>query len=151
MVTAYDREVEEILIKKLKKQYPSHKFIGEEESSAKHRVSELTNDPTWIIDPIDGTANFVRQFPLSCVSIGLTINKEIVLGIIYNPFLKELYTAIKGQGAYLNGKQIWTSKQTNIEKSVFNYELSLARSENYRDLYLYRLTHLISVVQGYLI
>ncbi|RZC43180.1 Inositol P domain containing protein [Asbolus verrucosus] len=60
LVTIYDRKVEEVLIEEIKKKFPSHKFIGEEESSAKSRVSELTDDPTWIIDPIDGTANFVR-------------------------------------------------------------------------------------------
>ncbi|XP_044262421.1 inositol monophosphatase 1-like [Tribolium madens] len=148
LVTIYDRKVEDVLIKEIKSKYPNHKFIGEEESSAKSEISQLTNDPTWIIDPIDGTANFVRNFPITCISIGLTINQEPVLGVIYNPFMDELYTAMKGQGAYLNGKRIFTSRQTDIQKSVLNYELSLARSEKHRELYLYRLTHLIAVIQG---
>lgn len=87
----------------------THRFIGEEESSLNNSIPQLTHDPTWIIDPIDGTANFVRQMPITCISVGLTINKEQVLGIIYNPFMDELYTAIKGKGAYLNGKQIHCS------------------------------------------
>lgn len=124
------------------------RFIGEEESSAKHEVSKLTDDPTWIIDPIDGTANFVRKFHITCISVGLTINKQQVLGIVYNPYLDQLYTAIKGQGAYLNGKRISTSGQNDISKSVFVYELSLAKSEKFRDLYIYRLKHLISAIQG---
>ncbi|CAH1379461.1 hypothetical protein MTP99_003289 [Tenebrio molitor] len=148
LVTIYDRKVEDILIKTIKKQYPTHKFIGEEESSAKSQISELTDDPTWIIDPIDGTANFVRGFPVTCISIGLTINKEQVLGIVYNPYMDEMYTAIKGQGAYMNGKRIYTNKQSDIQKTVINYEVSLARAEKYRDLYLYRFSHLIGVVQG---
>jgi len=148
LVTIYDRKVEEILIKQIKQEFPHHKFIGEEESSAKNHISELTDDPTWIIDPIDGTANFVRRFPLTCISIGLTIKKKQVMGIVYNPYMNELYTAIKGKGAYLNGKSIYTSRQDDIQRSVLNYELSLARSEKYRDLYLYRFSHLISVVQG---
>lgn len=66
-------------------------------------------DPTWIIDPIDGTSNFIRNMPITCISVGLVIEKEEVLGIVYNPYMKELYTAIKGKGAYLNGKRIFTS------------------------------------------
>lgn len=148
LVTVYDRKIEEILIRKIKERYPEHKFIGEEESSAKQEVSKLSNDPTWIIDPIDGTANFVRDFHISCISIGLTINKEQVLGIAYNPFTQELFTAIKGQGAYLNGKRIYTSGQREIGKSVMAYELSLAKSKKLRDMYLYRLKHLINAIQG---
>ncbi|KAJ3640710.1 hypothetical protein Zmor_027254 [Zophobas morio] len=148
IVTIYDRKVEDILIKAIKTKYPTHKFIGEEESSAKNYISELTDDPTWIIDPIDGTANFVRSFPITCISIGLTIKKEQVMGIIYNPFMEELYTAIKGQGAFLNGKRLQTSKQTNIQKCVLNYELSLARNDKLREMYLYRFSHLISAIMG---
>lgn len=70
----------------------------------------LTDDPTWIIDPIDGTSNFVRKLPMSCISVGLSVNKELCLGIIYNPFQNELYSAVKGQGAFLNGKRIRTSE-----------------------------------------
>jgi fructose-1,6-bisphosphatase/inositol monophosphatase family enzyme len=63
--------------------------------------------------------------------------------------MDEMYTAIKGQGAYMNGKRIYTNKQSDIQKTVINYEVSLARAEKYRDLYLYRFSHLIGVVQGY--
>lgn len=75
-------------------------------------MSELTNSPTWIIDPIDGTANFVRGLKDSCISIGLVINKEQTLGVVYNPFMNELYTAIQGQGAFLNGNRIVTNGAT---------------------------------------
>lgn len=90
------------------------RFIGEEESSAKNNISLLTNSPTWIIDPIDGTANFVKRMPITGISVGLTINKEQVLGIIYNPYMDELFTAIKGKGAYLNSKRIFTSGETGM-------------------------------------
>lgn len=91
--------------------YPFTRFIGEEESEV-NGIKKLTDDPTWIIDPIDGTANFVRGLKITCVSIGLVIKKVQTLGIVYNPFLDELYTAIRGQGAFLNGKRISTSGQT---------------------------------------
>ncbi|CAG8771548.1 2996_t:CDS:2, partial [Dentiscutata erythropus] len=76
-------------------------FIGEETKAAGNNY-EFTNKPTWIIDPIDGTTNFVQGFPFVAVSIGLTINKEPVVGVVFNPFLNELFTARKGHGAFLN-------------------------------------------------
>lgn len=72
----------------------------------------LTEDPTWVIDPIDGTTNFVHGFPLTCISIALAINKEVVLAIVYNPVYDHMFTARKGQGAYLNGERIYASKET---------------------------------------
>lgn len=86
------------------------RFIGEEESFLRGEKLILTDAPTWIIDPIDGTVNFVRKFPITCISVGLTIKKEQVLGIIYNPFLDEMYWAVKGKGAYFNGQKIKTSQ-----------------------------------------
>ncbi|CAH1967336.1 unnamed protein product [Acanthoscelides obtectus] len=126
------------------------RFIGEEESEASG-IPELTDDPTWIIDPIDGTANFIRQLRMSAVSVGLVIRKQQTLGIVYNPFTNECYTAIKGQGAFLNGKRIRTNGETDISKVVFAYEISLARNPKYLDLYMYRLKHLMRVVSGYVL
>lgn len=148
LVTEYDKRVEEKLIKKLKNKYPNHKFIGEEESAMSGKIATLTDDPTWIIDPIDGTSNFVRHFPITCISVGLTINKEQVLGIIYNPYMNELYIAKKGGGAYLNGNRILTNNCKDISKSVLNYELSLARNEKHREMYLRRFSKLITTIQG---
>ena len=87
-----------------------YRFIGEE-SVAAGAPCELTDAPTWIIDPVDGTMNFVHSLPFTAVSIGLYVNKEPVLGIVYNPILDRLYSAKKGQGAYLNGERIYTSGQ----------------------------------------
>lgn len=72
----------------------------------------LTTAPTWIIDPIDGTMNFVHSFPYTCISVGLWVNKQAEIGIVYNPVLDQMFTATKGQGAYLNGERIHTSGQT---------------------------------------
>ncbi|KAJ8974912.1 hypothetical protein NQ317_009841 [Molorchus minor] len=148
LVTIYDRKIEELLIKKIKQRWPNHKFIGEEESEV-NGIGNLTDDPTWIIDPIDGTGNFIRKLKITCISIGLVINKEQTLGIVYNPFMDELYTAIKGQGAYLNGKKMNTSGLKDIGKAIFNYEISIARKPSYYDLYMYRFKHLIKTVLGF--
>jgi len=80
--------------------------------TATQSIPELTDAPTWLLDPIDGTINFMHSFPQVCISIALTVCKEVILGIIYNPLNSELYSAIKGKGAFLNGKPIRTSKIT---------------------------------------
>ncbi|XP_050309213.1 uncharacterized protein LOC126745413 [Anthonomus grandis grandis] len=151
LITIYDQKIENIIVDKIKLTYPGHRHIGEEEvQKANDGVPELTDAPTWIIDPIDGTHNFVRKLPISCISVGLTINKEQVLGIVYNPYMDELYTAKKGMGAYLNGQRIYTSGCKDIRKSVMNYEMSIAnRNEEFYNLYMFRFKHLIKVVQGF--
>lgn len=146
-VTSYDIKIEHILHKQIKEKYPSHKFIGEE--SASNAKFILTNDPTWIIDPIDGTENFIHRLRLSCISVGMTINKEQIFGIVYNPFMDELFTAIKGNGAYLNGERIQVSGQKDYIQSFFNYEISMARTGSYYyNLYMFRLKHLMPKVMG---
>jgi len=93
------------------------RFIAEE--STGKELPELTDAPTWIIDPIDGTANFIHGFPHTCVVIGLAVKKEMVLGIVYNPILEQLFTARKGRGAFLNGKPIQVSKvQGNLSRDL---------------------------------
>ena len=73
--------------------------------------------PRWILDPLDGTTNFVHQFPIFCISLALEVNEEIVLGIIDMPMLNQTFTAIKGQGAFCNGKKISVSGCTEISKA----------------------------------
>ncbi|KAI9079931.1 hypothetical protein K1719_038177 [Acacia pycnantha] len=91
---------EDLIFNHLKKFYPTHKFIGEETTAALG-ATELTDEPTWIVDPLDGTTNFVHGFPFVCVSIGITIQKVPTVGVVYNPILNELFTAIHGRGAFL--------------------------------------------------
>ena len=87
-------------------------FIGEETVADTKETPVLTDKPTWIIDPIDGTINYINGNPNTCISVALAICKELVIGIIYNPIVSELYTAIKGQGAFLNDKPIKTTCNT---------------------------------------
>ncbi|KAK7063936.1 inositol-1-monophosphatase [Favolaschia claudopus] len=100
LVTEYDVRVEELVKKEIATKYPNFQFIGEESYSAGSR-SPLTDEPTFCVDPIDGTTNFVHGFPFVCISLGLIYKRRPVLGVIYNPFLDHLYTGIKGKGSYL--------------------------------------------------
>ncbi|CAH1109491.1 unnamed protein product [Psylliodes chrysocephalus] len=121
LVTKTDTEIENYLISGLSSNFPDHKFIAEE-SAAKQGETLLTDAPTWIIDPIDGTMNFVHSFPHSCISIALYINKEPAIGIVYNPILEQLFTARSGKGAFLNGKQIRVSNTTSLSKALIIIE-----------------------------
>ncbi|KAF8913164.1 hypothetical protein CPB84DRAFT_1841564 [Gymnopilus junonius] len=109
LVTEYDVKVEELVKKEINSRFPSFKFIGEESYSAGSRPP-LTDEPTFCVDPIDGTTNFVHGFPFACISLGLIYKRRPILGVIFNPFLDHLYTGIKGQGSYLikglNGKPL---------------------------------------------
>ncbi|RSH81128.1 uncharacterized protein EHS24_008562 [Apiotrichum porosum] len=95
-----DKAVEDFLVAKIAEKYPEHKFIGEET----YEGQEITDAPTWIVDPIDGTTNFIHGFPMVATSIGLAVGGEPVVGVVYNPFLDQLYSAAKGKGAFLNEK-----------------------------------------------
>ncbi|KAI9310601.1 inositol monophosphatase [Dichotomocladium elegans] len=101
LVTETDQAVEKFIKERLAAVYPDHKFIGEE-TMAEGVQTEFTDAPTWIVDPIDGTTNFVHSHPYVAVSIGLTIQKEPVVGVVYCPLTNELFSAAKGQGAFLN-------------------------------------------------
>ncbi|KAF9921199.1 hypothetical protein BGZ65_010562 [Modicella reniformis] len=101
LVTEWDQKVEKLVRKEITEKMKGHSFIGEETVAA-GETCILTDAPTWIVDPIDGTTNFVHGFPFVAISIGLTIGQEPVVGVIYNPILNQLFTAVKGQGAYLS-------------------------------------------------
>uniref|UniRef100_A0A336MXY0 Inositol-1-monophosphatase n=1 Tax=Culicoides sonorensis TaxID=179676 RepID=A0A336MXY0_CULSO len=128
VVTEYDKKVEEILMNGIKKKFPDHKFIAEE-SSYGNVLPELTDSPTWIIDPIDGTQNFTRNIRLVCISIGLVVNKQIVLSILYNPCMDEMYTAKKGQGAFLNNERIHVSSCKTFSDALFCFTLIPRRGQ----------------------
>ncbi len=107
LVTEYDKNIQEQLQIGLKKILPEAKFIGEEGSSDK-----LTEEGfTFVVDPIDGTTNFIKDYHHSAISVALLQGKDVVAGVVYNPFLNEIFHAIKGQGAFCNGKKISVSAQ----------------------------------------
>ncbi|XP_068603876.1 inositol monophosphatase 1-like [Brachionichthys hirsutus] len=126
LVTETDQKVERLIISSIKEKYPTHSFIGEE-SVAAGAPSVLTDDPTWIIDPIDGTTNFVHRFPFVSVSIGFTVMKEIEFGIVYSCMEDKMYTARKGKGAFCNGLPIKVSGQKDISQSLVLTEMGFKK------------------------
>ncbi|KAK3893186.1 hypothetical protein Pcinc_002989 [Petrolisthes cinctipes] len=147
LVTESDKAVEKMLISGLSSAFPDHKFIGEE-SVAGGEKCVLTSEPTWIIDPIDGTMNFVHSFPYTCISVGLWVDKKAEIGIVYNPILEQMFTATKGEGAYLNGERIHTSGQTELSQSLVFAEMGTSHDPVKVDTVLTNLTTLMTKVHG---
>ncbi|KAI9015083.1 hypothetical protein BC832DRAFT_524984, partial [Gaertneriomyces semiglobifer] len=105
LVTQTDTKVEALIFSTLRQKYPSHKFVGEESVSASEdKKTGIADDdvPTWVIDPVDGTTNFVHGFPFVAVCIALVLNRVPIVGVVYNPILDEMFHAVRGQGAKLN-------------------------------------------------
>ena len=109
-VTNCDKKVEKILIDELLKARPNYSILSEE-------IGEINNDDSfkWIIDPIDGTFNFLHGVPHFAISVGLEHNKEIICGIIYDPIKDEMFTAEKGNGSYLNNQRMRVSSRSKLE------------------------------------
>ncbi|EDW79466.1 uncharacterized protein Dwil_GK20398 [Drosophila willistoni] len=125
LLTTTDNVVEHMIMAAIMRRYPDHKFICEEAvSQTETGQVELTNTPTWIIDPIDGTMNFVHHFPYYCISVALLVDKETEFGIVYNPPMKDCYSARRGMGAHLNGDPIVTSGQLKLEHAMILQEYS---------------------------
>lgn len=124
---------------------PNFRFIAEESDTAKNVV---TDDPTWIIDPIDGTNNYVQRIPFVAISVAFVCKKEICFGITYNPILNEFYEARLGHGAFLNGKPIRCSNIDQLKDATIGHEVSLIRVEKYRERNLKQVTAFASASHG---
>ncbi len=103
-VTKYDVAVQDFLFRELGKAFPEAEFVGEEGESNLESQSLR-----FIIDPIDGTTNFMQDYRCSCISVALCKENEIIAGVVLNPYSDEIFSAEKGKGAYLNGKKISVS------------------------------------------
>jgi myo-inositol-1(or 4)-monophosphatase len=130
LVTEIDRRCEELIVQRLGDAFPEHGFLAEETGS---RVS--SSPYKWIIDPLDGTTNYAHGFPWFCVSIALECDGLIILGVIYHCMMDELFTAVKGEGAYLNGNRIRVSDRTPLRRSLlatgFPYDRTSDNENNF--------------------
>lgn len=123
IVSEVDIEAENEIIGTLRKHYPHHYFSSEEAGKVK-RENSLSNRYEWIIDPIDGTINFVSGLPFFSTSIALQRNGKILLGVILNHHSGEIYTSIAGRGSFLNGKKLRVSEKHDLGDCVFSFMLT---------------------------
>ena len=115
-VTEVDQAAEEAIIDVLKKAYPDHAILAEESGASDNLHDD--NENVWIIDPLDGTTNFIHGFPQYCISIALQQRGQITQAVVYDPTRNDLFTASKGAGAYLNEKRIRVSKRDKIADAL---------------------------------
>ena len=125
-VTNADRKVEKIIIEELEKSKKNFSILTEESGFIKNK----DKDNFWIIDPIDGTTNFLNGVPHFCISIALLFEKEIVAGVIYDPIKDEIFYAEKNGGSFLNNKSIRVSKKNNVSSCLYGVNFRKNLPEN---------------------
>ena len=134
-VTFVDEEAEKAIVDIIHGRYPDHTILGEEQG-----LKGNESDYLWIIDPIDGTTNYIHSFPVYCVSIALKIKGRLEVAVIYDPSRQELFTAIRGMGAMLDGRKIRVSKQRTLQGALlgtgFPYRDQLDWLEVYLDIFI---------------
>jgi myo-inositol-1(or 4)-monophosphatase len=132
-VTEVDKAAEQAIIDMLSQAYPDHGFLAEE--SGAHKTSA---DTTWIIDPLDGTTNFIHGFPHFAVSIACQQHGQITQAVIYDPSRNDLFTATRGRGAFLNDRRIRVSKRSLMRESLLTTGFpfrDLSRFDHYLDIF----------------
>lgn len=125
LLTEIDRRSEEILLTAIRKQYPSHGILSEE-----YGEDKIDADYRWVIDPLDGTTNYAQGLPIFTVSVALQFQNETVLGVVYAPILDAMFTAIRGQGAFLNGQELKVSDKQEMDQCVFATGFPYDRAAN---------------------
>lgn len=129
-VTRVDQQAEAAIIEVIRDHYPDHAILAEESgASGEHAVQ-------WVIDPLDGTTNYMHGFPVFSVSIGVIDNGELQHGVVYDPLRQEIFSASRGQGAQLDGRRIRVSKQTALKGALVSTGFPYRMTEPRIDVYL---------------
>ena len=144
LVTDADRASEDLLVARISKQFPTHAIIAEEGSR-----KDASGGFIWYVDPLDGTNNFAHGLPFFCVSIGVFSNelRQVVAGVVYNPFMNEMFTAVRGKGAFMNETPIHVSTLDDIGDSLvatgFPYDKAVSENNNLKEF-----NRIITRIQG---
>ena len=143
-VTEVDQAAELVIIETLLTAYPGHGILAEESGSA-HGAKD--SDYVWIIDPLDGTTNFLHGFPVYCVSIALAVAGKIEQAVIYDPSRNDLFTATRGRGAYMNDRRIRVSKRTNMRECLLSTGFPFRPGDNFKT-YLHMMSDVMQRTAG---
>ncbi len=141
LVTDADFASQKAIVDHITSNFPEHKMLGEEGLTRHEGDSEYR----WVIDPLDGTSNYVHGFPYYCVSIGLEYQGELILGVVYDPNRDELFSALQGHGAKLNGTPITPSRIPSMDQAML--VASLPVGTNGRDVAIDRFLKVLPVAQ----
>jgi len=141
-VTEIDRAAEREIIEIVRKHYPNHAFLAEESGrSGEH-------DVTWIIDPLDGTTNFLHGFPVFAVSIAVEQRGQLEVATVYDPMRQEIFTAVRGGGAHLENRRMRVSRQRTLEGALLATGYAYRHTEREADAYFATLRALARVTAG---
>lgn len=141
-VTEVDLASEKIIIDQIKLAFPNHNIFSEEKG-----VDQKTSDFLWIIDPLDGTTNYIHGFPIFSISIALKHAEDIIFGLIYDPLRQEIFHAFKNKGAFLNEQSIHTSSQQLFSKALFATGFPF-RDKSKIEIYLQSFTEIFNKAAG---
>ena len=128
-VTEVDHASEKVIIETLLTAYPGHGILAEESGS---EYGAKDSEFVWIIDPLDGTTNFIHGFPVYCVSIALAVKGKVEQAVIYDPSRNDLFTATKGRGAFLNERRIRVSKRTQLKDCLISTGFPFRPGDNFK-------------------
>ncbi|WP_448594286.1 inositol monophosphatase family protein [Thermoflexus hugenholtzii] len=121
-VTAADLAAQEAVVAVIRRHDPAHRVLGEEGTSQEEAREAMAQGIVWVVDPLDGTTNFARRLPYFAVSVGLLVEGEPVVGVIYAPLQDMLFTAARGRGAFLNGRPIRVSETERLEQALIGLD-----------------------------
>ncbi len=138
LVTDVDQSCEELIVSLIRARHPGHDILAEENDYA-----ELSSGYTWVIDPLDGTTNYAHGIPWFCVSIALEIKEQLTVGVIYHPMMDQLFTAVKGEGAFLNGERLTVSSREPLKRSLlatgFPYDRAMDPDNNFDNFFKFQM------------
>ena len=144
LVTEVDRKSEAHIITELRKRYGAFDIVAEEDVSDGGGPREIGEGPTWVVDPLDGTSNFVAGLPMVCVCIGLLHERRPVAGVIYNPILKEMYWAYEGGGAWRDGERLRIGAARGLADATIVNNIGASRDAAFARKTLGRLEELMA-------
>ena len=143
-VTEVDQAAEKVIIETLLTAYPGHGILAEESGS---EFGAKDSEFVWIIDPLDGTTNFIHGFPFYCVSIALAVQGKIEQAVVYDPTRNDLFTATKGRGAYMNERRIRVSKRVRLNECLISTGFPFRPGDNFKN-YLGMMSDLMPKLAG---
>ncbi|HET9887187.1 MAG TPA: inositol monophosphatase family protein [bacterium] len=131
LVTSADQASEELILKRIRAAYPDHRILSEESAG---KIERISSGALWIVDPLDGTTNYAHGLPIWAVSIACCIDGETVAGVVLDPARRECFTALRGEGAYLNGRPIRVSSRERLQDALlvtgFPYDVHTSAIDN---------------------
>ncbi len=143
-VTEVDQAAEKVIIETLTSAYPGHGILAEESGS---EFGAKDSEFVWIIDPLDGTTNFIHGFPFYCVSIALAVQGKIEQAVVFDPTRNDLFTATKGRGAYMNERRIRVSKRVRLNECLISTGFPFRPGDNFKN-YLGMMSDLMPKLAG---